>query len=68
MSLTALSIITKAIELGASDVHLTVFRPPIYRVNGQIIYDENEEIINLEDSIRLGKRLLPNEKTYQQHY
>lgn len=66
MSLTALSIITKAIELGASDVHLTVFRPPIYRVNGQIIYDENEEIINLEDSIRLGKELLPNEKTYQE--
>ncbi|NLB88573.1 MAG: Flp pilus assembly complex ATPase component TadA, partial [Syntrophomonadaceae bacterium] len=59
-------MITKAIELGASDVHLTVFRPPIYRVNGQIIYDENEEIINLEDSIRLGKELLPNEKTYQQ--
>ena len=29
VSLTALSIITKAIELGASDVHLTVFRPPI---------------------------------------
>lgn len=66
MALTALSIITKAVEIGASDVHLTVFRPPIYRVNGQIIYDDKEKVLTLEDSIRIGKELLPNEKSYQQ--
>ncbi len=62
----ALSIITKAVEMGASDVHLTVFRPPIYRVNGQIIYDENEPVLTLDDAIRLGQEVLPNDKCRKQ--
>jgi len=57
---TAVEIITKGVEIGASDVHLTVFRPPIYRVNGKLISLPDDEILKAEDTERLGEEIMPN--------
>ncbi len=67
---TAVEIITKGVEIGASDVHLTVFRPPIYRVNGKLISLPDDEILKAEDTERLGEEIMPNpgiKKTLQEH-
>ncbi|HZK44481.1 MAG TPA: type IV pilus twitching motility protein PilT [Syntrophomonadaceae bacterium] len=66
MMIKAINIIEKAVEIGASDLHLTLSRPPIYRVNGKITYDENEQTLTGEDIIRLGQEILPDEKLLQE--
>lgn len=60
--LKALEIIIRAVEMGASDVHLTVFRPPVYRVNGRLISLPGEEILKPEDTQRLAEEIIPNEE------
>jgi twitching motility protein PilT len=59
---TAQDIITRGVELGASDIHLTVFRPPIYRVNGRLFSLPEDEVLTREDTIRLALEIFPNEK------
>ena len=58
-------IIQRGVEMGASDIHFTVFRPPIYRVNGKLFSLPEDEILSGEDTIHLAKALFPNEKTEQ---
>lgn len=60
--LTALEIITRAVEMGASDVHLTVFRPPVYRINGKLVSLPGEEVLKPEDTSRLAEEIIPNEE------
>lgn len=60
--LTALEIITRAVEMGASDVHLTVFRPPVYRINGRLVSLPGEEVLKPEDTRRLAEEIIPNEE------
>lgn len=60
---TAIEIITRGVEMGASDVHLTVFRPPIYRVNGRLISLPDDEILKAEDTQRLGEEIMPKPQT-----
>lgn len=60
--LTALEIITRAVEMGASDVHLTVIRPPVYRINGRLVSLPGEEILKPEDTRRLAEEIIPNEE------
>ena len=59
---TALDIIKKGVEMGASDVHITVFRPPVYRVNGHLLPDSEQELLTAEDTHRLGEEIIPNAK------
>ncbi len=59
---TALDIIKKGVEMGASDVHITVFRPPVYRVNGHLLPDSEQELLTTEDTHRLGEEIIPNAK------
>nr|WP_157048912.1 type IV pilus twitching motility protein PilT [Syntrophomonas palmitatica] len=63
--MTAAEIVKKGVELGASDIHLTVFRPPLYRVNGKIV-PSDEELLTAEDTQRLCEEIIPNEKARQQ--
>lgn len=56
----ALDIIKRGLEMGASDVHITVFRPPIYRVNGRLIPGPEKELLKAEDTHRLGEEIIPN--------
>ncbi|SHG66381.1 twitching motility protein PilT [Thermosyntropha lipolytica DSM 11003] len=60
--LTAREIITRAVEIGASDVHLTVFRPPVYRINGKLTSLPGEELLKPEDTQRMAEEIIPNEE------
>jgi twitching motility protein PilT len=55
-------ILQRGMEMGASDIHITVFRPPLYRVNGQIIPGPEDELLTAEDTHRLGEEMIPNQK------
>jgi twitching motility protein PilT len=55
-------IISKAVELGASDIHLTVYRPPVFRVNGRLVTVPQAARLSIEDTKRLCLEMIPNEK------
>lgn len=63
--ITALDLLKKAMHMGASDIHITVFRPPMFRVNGKLISSSGDEMLSGEDTRRLGEELIPNEKIRQ---
>nr|WP_296864843.1 type IV pilus twitching motility protein PilT [Thermosyntropha sp.] len=60
--MSALEIITRAVEIGASDVHLTVFRPPVYRVNGRLVSFDSDQVLTQDDTVRLAREIIPNEE------
>lgn len=62
MEKSALDIFKTGVELGASDIHLTVFRPPIYRVNGKLTILPGTEVLTSEDVERIGEEIMPNER------
>jgi twitching motility protein PilT len=51
-------LLLKALELKASDLHLTTALPPIYRINGTLIPMEGAEPLTPEDTERLISQLL----------
>ncbi|MEN6462151.1 MAG: type IV pilus twitching motility protein PilT [Syntrophomonas sp.] len=53
-------IITTGMKMGASDIHLTVFRPPIFRINGRLLPQPDVEPLTAEDIQRLGQELAPD--------
>ncbi|MGR6836438.1 type IV pilus twitching motility protein PilT [Syntrophomonas erecta] len=59
---TALEIIKQGVAMGASDIHITVSRPPLYRINGRIVTGPDKELLTAEDTCRLGEEIIPNEK------
>lgn len=65
-SQSVVEIVKKGVDMGASDIHLTVFRPPLFRVNGRIISGPEEELLRAEDTVRLGEELIPNHKVLKQ--
>lgn len=60
-ALSAMDIISRGVELGASDIHLTVLRPPVYRVNGRLISLADEDPLTGEDTKRLSEEIIPHE-------
>jgi twitching motility protein PilT len=65
MKLSIREIIQRGVEMGASDIHLTVFRPPIYRVNGKLFSLPEDDVLAGEDIVHLVTEIFPNEKTRQ---
>jgi len=57
---TAIDIIGKAIHIGASDVHIVAFQPPIYRVNGTLITLPASEVLSQQDTRNFGEEMIPN--------
>jgi twitching motility protein PilT len=55
----ALEVIRKGLQLGASDIHVTVAMPPIFRVNGELVTDDSEELTS-EDTRRIGLEIIPD--------
>jgi twitching motility protein PilT len=55
----ALQVVKKGVELGASDIHVTVAMPPIFRVNGELIVDQSEPLTS-EDTRRIGLEIIPS--------
>jgi len=62
MEKTVVDILKTGVELGASDIHLTVFRPPIYRVDGKLTIPPGADVLTSEDVKRLGEEMIPNER------
>jgi twitching motility protein PilT len=57
-----LDILKKAIELNASDIHITVAMPPILRVRGDLV-PLGSELLTPEDSKEICYYLMSEEKT-----
>jgi len=51
-------LLLKALELKASDLHITTNLPPMYRVNGVLTPMENAKPLTTEDTERLVRELL----------
>lgn len=65
-SVNVIEVVRKGVELGASDIHLTVFRPPLFRINGRITAVPDYDVLTAEDTVRLGEEIIPNEKVRRQ--
>jgi len=52
-------LIQRAVDMKASDIHLTVFRPPMYRVNGELVSDKKAKVLKAEDVRRFGEEIIP---------
>lgn len=57
---TAIEIISKAIQIGASDVHIVAAHPLIYRVNGTLMALPASEVLSQEDTRNFGEEMIPN--------
>jgi len=62
---TALEIMTRGVHIGASDVHITVFQPPMYRVNGRLLSLPGDQALNGEDTRKFGAEIIPNTRIKQ---
>lgn len=58
-------IIQRGVQIGASDIHLTVLRPPVYRVDGKLFSLPDDQILSGDEIIVMARALFPNEKTLQ---
>jgi len=61
MNDTIKDLLLKALEMKASDLHITTNLPPIYRINGALIPLEGAEPLTPEDTERLISQLLLRE-------
>ncbi len=61
MLINIMDILTKGIEYRASDIHLTVSRPPLYRVDGELISDPGDPVLSPTDTEKLAQELIPGE-------
>lgn len=51
-------ILVEAIKRKASDIHLTVGKPPIYRIHGSLV-ETNREALKQEDTREMVQKILP---------
>jgi twitching motility protein PilT len=62
MPMNILNIFKQAIDLRASDVHLTVGHPPIFRVDGELVRGEGAPIDGKDLEAALWKVLTPEQR------
>lgn len=55
---TIADLLTDAIDKNASDIHLTVGMPPIFRINGELIH-LGDVILSMNDTAEYANQLLP---------
>ncbi|MFZ5625791.1 MAG: type IV pilus twitching motility protein PilT [Bacillota bacterium] len=58
---TASELLQLAVELGASDVHISVDIPPVFRINGKLAAI-GERRLSREDTLRLVKEVMTEEQ------
>ncbi|GAK55278.1 twitching motility protein PilT [Candidatus Vecturithrix granuli] len=56
------ALLEKAVKIGASDVHLTVGAPPIYRLNGELQISEDADLLTDQDTRRLLRELMTEQQ------
>ena len=64
--LRVVEIARQGVEMRASDIHLTVSRPPTIRVDGKLHSLPGYPDLTPDDTYKLGRELMADEKTYQQ--
>jgi twitching motility protein PilT len=57
---TAIEIISKAIQMGASDVHIVASHPPTCRINGTLVGLPAGEVLSRLDTQKIGEEMIPN--------
>lgn len=58
-------ILERSVALGSSDLHITVGRPPVFRVNGRLMTFPEDRIMTPEDTKALLEPLIPNQHLKQ---
>jgi len=61
MGLDIMELLSKAIELRASDVHLTVASPPIFRINGKLVQANDRKLLPEDTKNVLQQLMTPEE-------
>ncbi len=61
MNYNILDIVSKSLELNASDIHFTVSRPPMLRVRGELIA-YGDEVLSQEETSKICYELMNEEK------
>ena len=56
------TLLEKAVKIGASDVHLTVGSPPIYRLNGELQTLEDAAPLSAQDTRRMLRELMTEQQ------
>ncbi|MHC1695265.1 MAG: type IV pilus twitching motility protein PilT [Eubacteriales bacterium] len=62
MEQTIDQLLMDGIEYGASDLHLTVGMPPIYRINGELDRSKNKDILSVTDVKEMLTPLLQGDR------
>ena len=52
-------LMDKAVELNASDIHISVGRPPVFRLNGNLVEGEGAECLTPALVQKLAEELVP---------
>src|SRR5690625_2460745 len=60
MTVDVNELLISAYKNEASDLHVTVNSPPIYRINGQLISFE-KQLLSSEDTLKMAKELMKND-------
>jgi len=55
-------ILVKAQELGASDVHISVGIPPVFRIDGSLYVQDNWEVISPKTSFKIAQSIADGEQ------
>lgn len=64
--LNVVDLARMGVERGASDIHLTVMRPPTLRINGKLVSLDEFPNMAPADTYKFGRELMADEKIFRQ--
>ena len=64
--LNVVDLARMGVEQGASDIHLTVMRPPTFRINGKLVSQDQFPNLAPADTYKFGRELMADEKIFHQ--
>ena len=64
--LNVVDLARMGVERGASDIHLTVMRPPTFRIDGKLVSLDQFPNLAPADTYKFGRELMADEKTFRQ--
>ncbi len=64
--LKVIDLVGMGAERGASDIHLTVMRPPTLRINGKLVTLEEYPKLTPADTYKFGRELMADDEILQQ--
>lgn len=64
--LNVVDLARMGVERGASDIHLTVMRPPTFRIDGKLVSLDQFPNLAPADTYKFGRELMADERTFRQ--